>query len=316
MRIAVLGLGLVGGSVAQALSSHQVLGWDPSPEALAAAAAWGLPVAPDLAGAVEGADLVVLAAPVGANDDLLAEVLGRRPDVLVTDVGSVKVPLVQRWQALGSRARLVPGHPMAGSEASGFAAADPALLVGARWVLSPGPWCTQQDWLAVAELVLSTGAVVVPAHPVRHDEAVALASHAPHVLAAVLGATTAGSSLAQALAAGSFRDLTRVSAASPARTGEFLFANRQPLAEVLHRVADDLRAVAEELEEMDRSALSSLLAEGHAARRAWETSRTPALETQVPLGDEGWAEELHALADAGGVVTGLTGHLLTVGVRA
>jgi prephenate dehydrogenase len=316
MRVSVLGLGLVGGSLAQSLTDHQVLGWDPDASAVEAAAGWGLPVAADLAGALESPDLVVLAGPVGANDDLLAEVLARRPDVLVTDVGSVKVPLVQRWQALGSRGRLVPGHPMAGSASSGWAAADPALFQDARWALCPGPWCTQQDWLAVAELVLSTGAVVVPAHPVRHDEAVALASHAPHVLAAVLGATTARSALAQALAAGSFRDLTRVSAAPPSRTGEFLFANRQPLAEVLHRFADELRAVAEELEEMDRSALLALLGDGHAARTAWETGRTPAATQQVPLGDEGWAEELHALADHGGVVTALTGHLLTVGVRA
>ena len=278
MRVTVLGLGLVGGSVVQALAgSHQVLGWDPDDAARSAAADWGLPVATSLDDAVASADLVVLAGPVGANDDLLAEVLGRRPDALVTDVGSVKVPLVQRWQALGSRGRVVPGHPMAGSEGSGWEAADPAMLVGARWVLCPGPWCTQEDWRAVAEVVLST---------------------------------------ARALAAGSYRDLTRVSAAPPARTTEFLFANRQPLAEVLHRFADELRAVAEELEEMDRSALARLLDDGHTARASWEAARTPAHVQEVPIGDEGWAEELHALAAAGGVVTALTGSLMTVALSA
>lgn len=311
MRVSVLGLGLVGGSLAQALTSHQVLGWDPDPSAADAAARWGLPVAGDLGAAVEAADVVVLAAPVGANDDLLAEVLGRRPDVLVTDVGSVKTPLVQRWQALGARGRLVPGHPMAGSEAAGWFAADPALFVGARWVLCPGPWCPQEDWLAVAELVLSTGAVVVPAHPVRHDEAVAVASHAPHVLAALVGAATGEQLLAQALAAGSFRDLTRVSAAPPERTAEFLFANRAQLAEVLHRFADELRVTAEELEQLDRSALDALLDRGHRARVAWEGSRAITGTSQVPLG-AGWVEELHALADHGGVVTAVTGALLTV----
>jgi prephenate dehydrogenase len=316
VRVAVLGLGLVGGSVAQALPSHQVLGWDPSVDARDEAGAWGLPVTGSAADAVEPADLVVLAGPVTANDDLLAEVLAQRPDVLVTDVGSVKVPLVQRWQALGSRGRLVPGHPMAGSEGAGWGAADPAMLVGARWALCPGPWCTQADWRAVAEVVLSTGAVVVPAHPVAHDEAVALASHAPHVLAAVLGATAGGSPLALALGAGSFRDLTRVSAAPPERTTEFLFANRSPLAEALHRFADELRAVAEELEELDRSALARLLADGHAARAAWEAGRSPVHAQPVPLGDEGWAEELHALAAAGGVVTALQGSLMTVAVPA
>ena len=175
-RIAVLGLGLIGGSVALGLArTHDVIGFDPASDASRTGAGSRLVFADTAQEAVEGADVVVLAAPVPANDDLLALV----PDTaVVTDVGSVKAPIAAAWQ----HQRLVPGHPMAGAETAGWGAATPDLFTGARWALCPGPWASQQDFLTVCALVLELGAVVVPVDPVEHDAAAARISHAPHLV--------------------------------------------------------------------------------------------------------------------------------------
>ena len=124
MRTAVLGLGLVGGSVARALATStgaDVVGWDPDDGVRAQAAADGLPVAATLQQAVDGAELVVLGAPVPANDALLARLPA---GLLVTDVGSVKQPVVDAWERLDAPPALVPGHPMAGSETAGWSASS------------------------------------------------------------------------------------------------------------------------------------------------------------------------------------------------
>lgn len=323
MRTAVLGLGLIGGSVARALPD--VVGFDP--EQGAAARSDGLEVADTVEQAVEGADLVVLAAPVPANDALLARL---PPSCLVTDVGSVKEPLVRAWERLPSPPALVPGHPMAGAETAGWAASRPDLFAGARWVLCPGPWATAAQWLRVCELVLGLGAVVVPAGPARHDRAAAAISHAPHLVAAALAAAAADAGpLALALAAGSFRDLTRITASPPARTAAFCRANALPAAAALQQVVDRLQDAVTAL--TDGGDVLDLLTAGRDARARYDTQARddsqarddtrarddPALpteETTVTLDpdDPDWAAPLLALGEAGGVVTGATGSHLTV----
>lgn len=306
MTVAVLGLGLVGGSIAQALHpTHPVVGYDLAADVRAQAAGWGLRVVDDVETAVRGAALVILAGPVPVNDDLLAQLPA---GCLATDVGGVKVPVVDRWAALADPPALVPGHPMAGSETAGWTAARPDLFAGARWVLCPGPWSTADQWLQVCEMVLRLGALVVPAEPVTHDRAAAAISHAPHVVASALGASAAAggaASLARSLAAGSFRDLTRITASPPERTAEFLYANREATADALRDVADRLAEAVRVLEHGTAGDLVALLTAGHDARLACDTARThlDAGRLEISMDDPAWTTPLRELADAGGVVT-------------
>jgi prephenate dehydrogenase len=304
MRTAVLGLGLVGGSVAQALHPRPVVGFDAAAPVREAAAAWGLPVVDDVAAAVAGADLVVLAAPVAENDRLLAEVPG---GCLVTDVGGVKQPVVQTWSALPHPPASYPGHPMAGAETAGWSAARPDLFRGARWVLCPGPWASAEQWLSVAELVLGLGAQVVPADPRRHDEAAAAISHVPHWSPRRWGASAAAAAdagLAGGLAAGSFRDVTRITASPPERTAEFCFANRDATARGLRDVVERLQRSVAALEEADAGRLNALLQDGHTRPQVHERRRAAQAASQhrLELDDAAWADPLVATADAGGVV--------------
>lgn len=302
MRVAVLGLGLVGGSVAQGLAApHTVTGYDADDATADAARRSGLEVATSPQQAVQGADLVVLAAPVTANDALLGRLA---PGTLVTDVGSTKAPLVQAWRASGAGPRLVPGHPMAGAESAGWGAARPDLFRGTRWVLCPG-LTAPQDFAAVCRVVLALGAHVVPADAEEHDRAVARISHAPNLLAAVLAEAALhgdADTLAGSLAAGSFRDLTRVAASPPERTAEFCLANGAGTADVLAEVARQIASLAQALRAGDRAAVLAALAAGHRSRLAYE-GRGDGTAYEVVVEGERWWEPLLALGRSGGVIT-------------
>ena len=179
MRIAVVGLGLIGGSLLRALAAdgHAVFGYDadPATRAMARTAAAQAPmearwqISGALADAVAGADLVVVAIPLTAVAAVLEDLAGRGYPGLVTDVTSVKEPVrelvAQRAHRFGRLAGFVGGHPMAGRETAGFAAADPALFRDCAWVLCLEPGETDLgDWLTLARLVTSLGARVVPDH--------------------------------------------------------------------------------------------------------------------------------------------------------
>ena len=196
VRVAVIGLGLIGGSVARRLArSHDVTGWDTDPATRELAAAAGLAVAAGVEDAAAGADVTVLATPLAALATVLTA-LSTTDCPVLTDVGSVKAPVLAAARAAGVADRFVGGHPMAGTERAGFAAADPALLDGAAWVL-----CVEDDtdltaWLRVAELVTGAGGHAVPCRAADHDDAQARISGLPHLLAlalAVAGAAAARS---------------------------------------------------------------------------------------------------------------------------
>jgi prephenate dehydrogenase len=232
--VAVIGLGLIGGSLLRALgaSGHRVLGYDadPATRATARTAAARAPagarwqIAGTLRDAVTSAELVAIAVPLPSVAEVLDELVAAGYAGLVTDVTSVKGPVrdlvARRLHPRHNRlASFVGGHPMAGRETSGFAAAEADLFAGCAWVLCLEPAddsiTTLADWLDLASLVTGLGARVVPATAEEHDRAVALASHVPHLLASALAATAATDALALALGAGSFRDGTRVAASPP-----------------------------------------------------------------------------------------------------
>lgn len=277
--VGVVGLGQLGGSLAAALADagRPVAGWDVDPAARDAAEARGVRITRQLSGVVVLA--VPLPAMAGALDGLEID-----PDATVTDLGSVKVPVLESvGRALGGR--YVGGHPMCGTERSGHAAVDPGLFTGARWALCLEPGTELPRWLRVAEVALAAGAEVVPATATEHDDAVAAVSHVPHLLAAALAAAAGRSGpLAMTLAAGSFRDGTRVIGSDPAFVRAMVEGNAGPTTAALARVQEQLaRPWAE------------LVPDGHAVVTR-HRGRRP---VRVPLD----RAALLALGRAGGAVT-------------
>jgi prephenate dehydrogenase len=277
--VAVLGLGQLGGSLAAALAAagRPVSGWDVDPSARDAAAARGVVISQDLSGVVVLA--VPLPAMAGALDGLTVD-----PDATITDLGSVKGPvLASVGTALGGR--FVGGHPMCGTERSGHEAVDPGLFTGARWALCLESGTELPRWLRVAEVALAVGAEVVPTTAAEHDDAVAAVSHVSHLVAAALaaGAGEAGP-LALSLAAGSFRDGTRVAGSDPAFVTAMVEGNAGPTAAALARVQHQLARPWPEL-----------VAAGHAVATRSNDRRS----VRVPVD----RAALLALGRAGGVVT-------------
>jgi prephenate dehydrogenase len=248
--IAVIGLGLIGGSLAQALAraGHDVLAFDTDPGTRATArtaatqdrGAGRWDVVASLPAALAYRDLVVLAVPPPAVPAVLAEVGAAGFAGIVTDVTSVKTPVQAAAEAYLGRATFVGGHPMAGRETGGFASARPDLFAGCAWALClPGP-AALPAWLDVADVLTRLGARVVPTTAAEHDRAVATVSHVPHLLAAALVDAAAGEPLALTLAAGSFRDGTRVAATPAALSAAMCAGNAAAVRQALRMVVDSL----------------------------------------------------------------------------
>ena len=277
--VGVVGLGQLGGSLAAALvaAGRPVAGWDVDPAARDAAAARGVRITRELSG------VVVLAAPLPAMATALDE-LTVAPDATVTDLGSVKGPVLDTLgRTLGGR--FVGGHPMCGTERSGHTAVDPDLFAGARWALCLESGTELPRWLRVAEVAMAAGAEVVPVTAAEHDDAVAAISHVPHLLAAALAAAAGRAGpLALALGAGSFRDGTRVIGSDPAFVTAMVEGNAGPTADALARVQEQLARP-----------WPDLVAAGHAVATRSQGRRT----VRVPLE----RAALLALGRAGGAVT-------------
>jgi prephenate dehydrogenase len=289
--VAVLGLGLIGGSLLRRL---ECVGYDHDPATRAAARAAGFAVRDRVSDAVADADLVVVAVPLPALPDLLTEVGAHaRPGTLLTDVTSVKGP-VAAW--VRGPVRYVGGHPMAGTERSGFAAADPALFEDAAWVLCLEPDTDLAGWLELAGLLTGIGARVVPTTASQHDSAVARISHLPHILAATMTAMAADP-LARALAAGSFRDGTRVAGTRPELSTAMCQGNQSALDQALGEAIERLTQA--------RSALRSGELEPF-FRAAYELRRTWPVTEAEPVELEANRDDLLALGAAGGWITTVT----------
>jgi prephenate dehydrogenase len=250
MRVAILGLGQIGGSVGRALIAvgepWSVAGWTRSHAARRAAAADGIDVAASVGDACVGADLVLLAAPPLACLTLLDELAGPlRPalsaDAVISDVASTKGAISARAARHGLR--FVGGHPMAGREASGYGAADPSLFVGRPWVVvgsDPSDGAAEGQ---VSDLATACGARVVRLGAAEHDAAVAAISHLPLVVAAALvEAVTSGSDwpVARDLAAGGWASMTRLARGDVEMGTGILATNGPAVAERLRDLRDVL----------------------------------------------------------------------------
>ena len=347
--VAVLGLGLIGGSLARLLAREglTVTGYDTSAETRAQAAAEGLQVHADIESlCTAGPDLLVLAVPLRAMRPVAAEVSRHLAGpTVVTDVGSVKGPVREVLESCGLGERYVGAHPMAGTEESGFAASSADLLDGARWAVTVTERTRPEQLSAVLHVV--TGAARGRAYVLSddvHDEAAALISHVPHAFAIELlnlvsAAPVRG--VALALAAGSFRDGTRVGRTDPRRTEAMLTENAGWVAPALRLAARDLEALASALE--SNAATAEFFDRADDVRATWQpqgaaavvpaapalpavpaTSAVPpapavpavpdgAEKLSVDLGEPGWSSELVELCLAGWVVVAVHGSLLELG---
>ena len=269
MKVAVVGTGLIGTSIALALRGHGSTVWltdsDPAAARLAADLGAGelLP-----AQTRDPADVAVIAVPPAAVAATLAEAQTRNLAHSYTDVASVKqLPVADARNQGCDLTRYVPGHPLAGREKHGPAAARADLFLGRTWALCPLPETSEAAVQAVTDLVRTCGAVPVRTDPASHDRWVALISHAPHLVAAAMAARleeAPGEALD--LAGQGLRDVTRIAAGDTALWTQILSANAAPVAQVLAAVAADLAEAARVLAEDDDSdkAVAALLDRGQA----------------------------------------------------
>ncbi len=316
MDVAVIGLGLIGGSALRAMAGrgHRVTGFDadPATRATARTAAARVPaghrwqVAGTVRDAIAQAELVILAVPLPALPGVLDELADY--DGLVTDVTSVKGPVRELAAARLRRGRFVGGHPMAGKETSGFAVSDPELFAGCAWVLCLEPDETAlPDWLTVAELVTSLGGRVVPVTAAEHDATVAAISHVPHLLAAALALVLVDNPLAGTLAAGSFADGTRVAATRPELVAAMCGGNATAVHRALHQVLGDLDEFENALTAGDPvDELLPQLRLANTARNAWPP--VPGEAAELPIR----TDVLLRLGRVGGWVAGVDRERRTV----
>lgn len=300
----MLGLGLIGGSIlrAAAAAGREVFGYNRSVDGVQAARFDGFDATTHLdevlQRAAERKALIVLAVPAPALPILLGYIGDLAPDCPLTDVTSVKGAVLQEVANAGLQKRFVGGHPMAGTVHSGWAAGDAGLFADAAWVVAVDDHVEPACWMDVAELALDCGAIVVPARSDEHDAAAAAISHVPHLVAEAVAVAASEIPLAFALAAGSFRDATRVAATAPELVRAMCENNSGQVLPLLDRTIELLTQSRAQL--VDSGSTADLVDRGHAARTRYDSfSRYDIVG--VTIGDDGWREQLAAAGRAGGV---------------
>jgi prephenate dehydrogenase len=319
MRIAVIGVGLIGGSIALTARRHglgPVAGWDLRPDALEAALDRGAidSAADDLAGALDGADVAFVAVPVGLLTATVADVLEVAPaGCAVTDVGSTKRAIV----AAHDDERFVGGHPLAGAETGGVARARDDLFDGATWYLTPTPRTSGVLFERLYRLLSALGADPLSIDADTHDTVMALVSHLPHVLANAL-VTRAADQLRAAdtflpASGPSFRDATRVAGAPSSIWTDIYLSNRDALIAQIDSLTDHLQSVRGLLAAADADGLEAWNeAAAGCRRRLTEDERTGEelveVRAAVPNRPGVVAELALALGRAGVNITDLALH--------
>lgn len=302
-RANVLGLGLIGGSIALALRERgwHVSGDDEDPSRTDRALREGIV---DAVGLDPAADVSFVAVPVHAVAEQARRALDATTGV-VTDVGSAKATVVEAVDD----PRFVGGHPMAGSELEGLDGADASLFQGAVWVLTPTATTRDTTFSAVAAVVAELGAEVVALDPARHDSVVAVVSHVPHLTAATLMGLASVRAEEHAallrLAAGGFRDMTRVASGHPGIWIDICSANRPAILSALDDLIGDLSQMRDVVASGDREALLARLRLAREARTNLPVRGAKPedlAEVRIPILDRpGSAAELFTLAAELGV---------------
>jgi cyclohexadieny/prephenate dehydrogenase len=279
-KIAIVGLGLIGSSIARALKQQglaaAVAGYDLSPEVRTRARVLGFcdEVADEGAAAVENAEIVVLAVPVGATGEAIAAIAASlRDGAIVTEVGSVKGAVIKAaLAALPEGVAFVPGHPIAGTEHSGPDAGFAELFDGRWCILTPCERSTEIAVQKVTALWRALGSEIEIMTPEHHDLVLAITSHVPHLIAYNIVGTAADlekvtESEVIKFSAGGFRDFTRIAASDPVMWRDVFLNNKDAVLEMLSRFSEDLSALQRMIRWGDGEALLDLFARTRAIRR-------------------------------------------------
>ena len=320
-HIAVVGLGLIGASLAAAIAKCdpdiEVFGVDVDSRTCGEAISRGwvanacAPESEAFSDFVKDrADLVVLATPVAAVDDYLSLLRDWDYRGVVTDTLSTKAHILAATkEILPYRRNYVPGHPMAGSEKNGIDGARPDLFEGANWILCPDADTPPEHFQRLHELITSLSARVVAIAPDEHDDSIAVVSHVPHIIAASLVQLASRHADEQQslmrLAAGGFKDSTRIAAGSSKLWCGIAFDNACALTSGLREMQGIIGDFADAIDAHDREATTRLLEEAAQARRAlpaaWVPSTDKLLEVRIPMSDrKGVVAEVTTIASSAG----------------
>ncbi len=277
-QLTIIGVGLIGGSLARGLRAagavQRVVGASRDEQHLQRAQTLGVidDYETDLGRAVEGADVVFIAVPVGAMEDVLRRIAPHlAADTVVTDAGSTKASVIAAARAAFGDlpANFVPGHPIAGTENSGVEAAIPDLYRGRRVILTPTEASSPAAVSRVRALWQAVGAEVVETSAEHHDHVLAATSHLPHLLAFALVDTLARLDEKQEIfdyAAGGFRDFTRIASSDPRMWHDICLHNETALLDMLDRFTDDLSRLRQAIAEDDGDYLLEVFSRAKAAR--------------------------------------------------
>lgn len=266
--VTIIGVGLIGGSLGLSLRqtgfAKQVLGCGRSVANLEVAQSKGCidGFTQDLSQAVQNADLVVVCVPVLSTASIFAQIApSLKPNAVVTDVGSVKTTIVTAAKLLPAPDCFVGGHPIAGSEHSGAAAAESWLFKGKRWVLTPTSRTNPAALKLVSDMVSATGAFIDQQSPERHDQIFAWVSHVPHLLAfALAGAIAKSDANLFAQGGSALRDFLRVAASDPVMWRDIFKANTQAIRQAADAVQNEIQALLDQLqhaEQIERALLQA-----------------------------------------------------------
>ena len=291
-QVSVIGLGLIGGSIAAGIKQQglasSVCAWDENAANLALGHDLGIidSIAADIHEATAQADLIILAVPVQSMEQVLYDI--DLKDQVITDVGSVKGIAVEAARRVFGKLpeNFIPGHPIAGSEKQGVVAADPNLFRQHKVILTPEEASNPAAIARVEKLWHSLGADVVRMSVSHHDDVLAQTSHLPHLLAyALVDTLSAGGDSLEVFeyAAGGFRDFSRIAASDPTMWSDIFQANKEPLVQVLDQYLLKLETLKQLIESGEADQIKVLLSRAKVARDHFSNIQAIARKKNGPV---------------------------------
>lgn len=278
-KIGFIGLGLIGGSIAKAIHlyhpEYQIVAFDQDKDTLAMATQESIiqVACTSIDTNFKDCDFIFLCTPVAFNTAYLKQMIPYlHDDLILTDVGSVKSPIHEEIIRLDLESYFIGGHPMAGSEKTGFAHAKPLLIENAYYILTPTPKVSQEKLTFYREFIESLHALPVVLDYDTHDYVTGTISHLPHIIAASLvnfvKDTDTDDELMKYLAAGGFKDITRIASSSPTMWEHICIQNQEKLSEILGNYIESLKAAKELVDQKNATSIYEMFDHSRAYRNA------------------------------------------------
>lgn len=306
-KIGFIGLGLIGGSIAKAIRKYypdyEIAAFDKNRETLALAVQEGVihTACSSIDDNFRGCDYIFLCAPVSYNTAYLSQLKDLLDEnCILTDVGSVKTSIHREVTALGMEANFIGGHPMAGSEKSGFSNSKAHLIENAYYILTPAAGVAREKVDAYRDFVESLRALPVILDYEEHDCITGTISHLPHIIASTLvnfvRDTDTKDELMKALAAGGFKDITRIASSSPVMWQQICLKNRENISSILENYIKTLEKARSYVDAADETALYSLFESSRDYRDSMPSSSAGPIKKQFAL-------YCDIIDEAGGIAT-------------